>query len=153
MGGVRYKLIFGLVFFSFSVLNLSHSALLCMSKMDAAGSQRRLGLMKWNKQTEEIHFKEKAPSAASSQSCQVEIRRSSSWRRKPVQDVSLPHSSFHLSPSQHLLLLGQKKHQSWYSLRSRMGHHWGHRYLGWGQTWTKRHLQMLGSLRPSVTGP
>ena len=115
-------------------LDLSHSASLCTSQMFVAGSQWSQGLLKWNKQTAEIHFKEKASTAASSQSCQVENTISSSRRRRPVQDVSPPHSSFHLSsPSQHLLLLGQKKHQSWYSLRSRMGHHWGHRYLGWDQ--------------------
>ena len=129
-------------------LDLSHSASLCTSQMFVAGSQWSQGLLKWNKQTAEIHFKEKASTAASSQSCQVENTISSSRRRKPVQDVSPPHTCSRLSspspPSQHLLLVGQKKKKSWYSLRCRMGKHREHGDRGWDQSWIKRYLQMLG---------
>ena len=138
-------------------LDLSHSASLCTSQMFVAGSQWSQGLLKWNKQTAEIHFKEKASSAASSQSCQVENTISSSRRRRPVQDVSPPHTCFRLSspspPSQHLLRVGQKKKKSWYSLRCRMGKHREHGDRGWDQTWTKtlgkRYLQILG-LGPNI---
>ena len=92
----------------------------------------------------------------SSQSCPIKITSSSSRRRKPAQDDPPSLSSFRLSASsspQHLLLVGQKKQQSWSSLRIRVGQHWVHRNLGWDQIWTKRYLQIPGSLRPSVAGP